>query len=409
MNQMGMALVVVGFTVVSAWSMQRAAPPTQIAYVHASRASLRSGPSPDSTVIAQFTTNTELRIERREADSCVVTVGRQRGFMTCRMLGKSPLTEAEALRSLGRHTLPAAERLEWAFRAFWINPSLSRFVDAGTILQEVKSSDAMWKTPQRPRHAEFEALKSRLRQGVIAGQSDLGSYSEPSGHPQDPLAAVKSMATLLPARPSHFTGPNAPFVIPLRQFGLRDLLYAAPRLADALSGTNRARMRIDVLTGPIHDPRNEDFKGIWDVGTLGVTFDQAAVLHGVTADGRSSTIRVQSMRVIAQDWLCPRSPLELQTQVVRGPWDRTIVAWVGQPPGTTSRAQVRRFDGPAATDKLVIEDIDVNSDAIPDLSIWSGRFRFILEEDAEGFWTAVFVNVRGAWQLAAYDQLDECT
>jgi hypothetical protein len=167
-------------------------------------------------------------------------------------------------------------------------------------------------------------------------------------------------------------------------------------------------MRIGVLTGPIDDGRSH-YAGIWDVGTLGVTFDQEAVVHGVTGDGRASAIRVESLRIIAQDWRCPRSRLELRTQVIRGPWERAIVAWVGKPPGTPARAKLRRFDGPNLTDKLVIEDIDVNSDGIADLSLWSGRFHFILDENAEGYWKAVFVNVGGTWQLAAYDQLDECT
>jgi hypothetical protein len=267
----------------------------------------------------------------------------------------------------------------------------------------------------RARNIELEAMKTRLAEGVIAAGPVPDSYrSGPWADVEPPEHLSKALAreALATARPSYFGRRDVPFAIPVAPFKLTDALYAAVSMVDALSVVHQTPFRARVLTGPTYNGNSDLIIGVWDAGKIGVTFDGEALIHGVTPRGRSVAVVVESLTIQLGNDYCGRSPLGIKTRSVKGSrLDSAIVAWVGKPPvDGKATVNVRRSDGQGEYDKLVIEDVDLDGDGVGDLSVWSGRFEYLVGGDGpEGHWKAVFANVVGTWKLVGYDQSDDCT
>jgi hypothetical protein len=419
----------------------------QLHYVQASRASLRAQASAGASVLGYVTTNTELRIVSRAGDWCDVEVqaAQQRGFISCALLSEQKLTLEAIDSKLKDSTLSAKEQLNWTARAFWVAPSLARWVAAGKALEAANLSDALKlreaqeQKALRPRNAEFDAMKQTLERGIVSlpvssSASPLKRWSGPEQE-DNPLAKALRLHPLGDLQPSYFKSSDVLFAVPAAPFQLEDAQYAAVELVDALSSMHNAIFRVRVL-GPAHyanwmrrqqiaqaaarkfdsrarlrsiDTGLEMVVGVWDVGAIGVVFEGSPLLQGITRKGEPVALRVESLDIDFGDLRCIRGPLQMHTKKAdrSGPWKAAIATWVGKP-AVADKAKVRtRQFGDQAIDKLVIDEIDLDGDGSADLSVWSGRYA--PQVSAEGYWSAVFANVGGAWKALAYDQDDDCT
>jgi hypothetical protein len=392
-------------------------------YVQASRVALRAQPTAASTAIGFLTTNTEVRVQGRRSDWCEVDSPstKQRGFVGCAALSRTKLTEEAIAERLANTTLQPMELLDWTARAFWVRPSLSRFLDAGRAMEgalfdlDTGRREGEQQTSLRPTRAEFEAMKQRLEAGITASGPIARSYqTNPRAEDgsREPLDKALKLVPLPAIRPSYFAENERPFALPLGgPFKIADVLYSAPQLIDALSSVHHAPFRVRVLDrarfSPIHTI--EAVRGVWDLGRIGVTFGKEARLEAVTSSGRSVAVGVQSLTLQLGQDPCIRTLLGIRTQAIAGGRLTTAtVGWVGKP-AMEGKTHVRsqRHDGAGDYDKLIVEDIDLNGDAVPDFSVWAGRYEPVIS--AEGYWKAVFANVGGKWTLLAYDTDDDCT
>jgi hypothetical protein len=406
-------------------SQAAAQPSGERAYVQASRVSVRGAPSTAAAVVGYLTTNAEVRIESRQGEWCRIAprVGSAAAFVSCAFLANAALTEETIRAKLADQRLSPKERLDWASRAFWVSPSLTRWVDVGQLMEEASSIESTVEGPKgkkrRAQRADFDAMKQQLEQGVTVTTPPAEPYFYTSrGGSPDPIEIARRRAALPVARPSYFGEHDVPYAVPIAPFGLGDALHAAVGLVDALSAVHRTAFRSRIVTpareleGHALGGTDTWLSGAWDAGTIGVTFDKEALIHGVTARGRSVAVRVDALTIQLEDESCPRTPLGFRTRLVKGPrLASALLAWVGKPPidGQTTVA-VRRFGGKGSAAKLVIEDLDLDGDGVADFSVWAGRYRYLIADNGtEGYWKAIFANVAGRWRLVGYDQDDECT
>ena len=258
-------------------------------------------------------------------------------------------------------------------------------------------------------------MKQRLQAGIVASGAIAKSYETTPRNEEgyrEPLDKALKLVPLPPARPSYFAENERPFALPLGgPFTMADALYAAPQLVDALSSLHDTPFRVRVLDRARYSPMHsiDAVRGVWDLGSIGVTFDKDARLEAVTSNGRSVAVGVRSLMLQLGDEPCVRTPLGITTQAIAdGRLTAATVGWVGKPAmAGKTRVRSQRHDGAGEYDKLIVEDIDLDADAVPDFSVWAGRYK--PEMGGEGYWKAVFGNVGGKWTLLAYDTDDDCT
>ena len=256
--------------------------------------------------------------------------------------------------------------------------------------------------PQRPPNPAFEAVKRRLAAGVVVKRPPS---SRPPRRVNDelpsPLAKAVKRAQLPSVRPSFF-GDQEPFVVPLRPFTLADQFI---EFADALSAFHGVRLHMKVL-GPSRMGTHGVY-GIWDVGTIGVTYAKPVRVHGLAASGAATGADIASLRA---DFATNCGEPGLNTIGVKGinaGWRGAILAWIGKAPEGVADIGTRQINGATQYEKLVIDTIDVDRDGVPDFSVWSGLEEAVASTDT--FWKAVFVNLGGKWELLAFAQEADCT
>jgi len=286
-----------------------------------------------------------------------------------------------------------------AIRTFQDSPCLGRFSEAGIAI--MNASD--WANARDrkeddlpPAHPEFEKMKARLATGVMVSMSAIQPPSEwdvPEGD---------TMASLPAIRPSFFRADDALFAIAVRPFKIVDKDVVP--LIDALSAINRLTMRIRTA-GPIGFGTGGSPNGSWDVASVEARFDQEALVHGLTRDGRSTGYRVRSvMAPIGERNCTDRSGSIIGTRVTPD-WDSSIVAWIGKPaPGT---AMVTSRQTGSGVTKRVTETVDFDRDGVPDFFISAGSDIGI--SDLPVPWKIVFVNVEGKWRIGSYRSAPDCT
>jgi hypothetical protein len=238
-------------------------------------------------------------------------------------------------------------------------------------------------------------MKARLANGVMVSTSAIQTPSEWD------LPDRGTKALLPPIRSSFFRAEDAVFAIAVRPFKLVDVDVVP--LIDALSAVNRLTMRIRTA-GPI-EFGNDGPNGSWDVASVEARFDQAALIHGLTRDGRSTGYRVRSVMTPIGGRNCTDRRGSVIGTRVTPDWDSSIVAWIGKPaPGD---AVVTSRDTRRAATKLVTETVDFDRDNVPDFLIFAGTEPGI--EDIPIPWKVVYVNAGGKWLLGSYREAPDCT
>ncbi len=242
-------------------------------WVDATRLALRAQPSVQAPVLGWLVTNTPVAVDARSGEWCELTHEGKRGFVVCRFLAAQPLKARqldEGLRNAGSRAAP--EQLQ---KRFWIEPSVARLMAYGVALDgqlfaaEAESGEA--RAP-RPRRAEFEAMKQRLRDG----------WTPPVTLPAADLAPADaaSLAVLPRISPSLMRGapiptlstvttddsdPNRPLLSAAAFDGVAGEPDAAlaSLLAQASGGASVLRVLAFGAPLPLHDG---GFAGAWDLG-----------------------------------------------------------------------------------------------------------------------------------------------
>ena len=297
--------------------------------------------------------------------------------------------------------------LDARLKAFSAEPSLEAFIGVGEVLgshitpEQGRREEETGK-PYRPPHPAFEAVKQRLAAGVVVKRAPS---SRPPRRVNDelpsPLAKAVKRAQLPSVRPSFF-GDQEPFVVPLRPFTLADQFI---EFVDALSAFHGIALHMKVL-GPAKMGTHGVY-GVWDVGTIGVTFAKPVRIHGLAANGAATGADIASLRA---DFTTNCGEKGLNTINVKGiglGWRGAMLAWVGKAPSGTANVSTRQINGATQYEKLVIDTIDVDRDGVLDFSVWSGLEEAVASTDT--FWKAVFVNAGGKWELLAFAQEADCT
>lgn len=400
-------------------------------YVNASRLPLRASASSTANAVGYVTTSQSVRLIASQGEWCEVEGGTPaaHGYCLCKYLAATPLSMAEITKQLAKPKLPPREQLDWESRAFWVQPSLQRWVDIGKSLEKVHLSpetlnkEIAQTKPLRFKVPEFEAMKRRLEQGIVS--PPLASLTFNASDIYDGyLAQALKRASLPRIKPSYFTD-DAVFALPGQPFNLEMAQFNGIALVDALSGFHKTPFRVHfnrpAYYAGLNLPRGQTgfiktagpldiIAGTWDVGALTANFDTPARLNGITLRGRATAIDVAAVGVDFNSGSCIGNGLTLDTRPVKQmpPWQDTLVAWVGKPAlPRVATVKTRRLNGKDQYNRLEIHDIDLNGDGVVDFSVWNGRYE--PQISADGLWQAVFANVDGKWRLMAYEQDADCT
>jgi hypothetical protein len=314
--------------------------------------------------------------------------------------------------------LSGQEAVDWSSRGFWLEPSLWHWWRVGTALEraakqqcEVQSGDEG--TDERPvkcrKEPQFDAMKEALAKSVVSvlPLAELRAH-EPQNQRNDlhvHYSDALRRARPTPVKPSFFARSDTP-VIARSFYNAEDALV----LADALSAVKGTPVRMKVTAATYYNSRLEQNRGLWDVGKILLTFNEPAPTHAITTSGSVLTLSADAMAVDLGGGECVNLALKWQTRRTAGPAGsgEVILSWVGKAPEQESvTVTSRRSDGHRPEDKLVIDDIDVNGDGIPDFSRWRGRF--VPSAESEGLWTAILANLGGEWVLIDYEESEDCT
>lgn len=399
------------FVALPAWSGEEA---VRYGYVNASRLPLRATPSVEAQAVAHVVTNQRLHLIASQGEWCEVaeSTGDARGYCQCKYLGESPLSMSAIDDRLAHSKLTARERLDWLARAFWVAPSLERWISVGKAMDEVllsketRDKEYAEGKPLRFKVPEFEAMKKRLEQGMVAPATKALEPTS-SGYDQARDTALKRV-TLPNIKPSLFDEGDA-FALPGRPFKLESST-AGGQLVDRLSATHGVPFRVRVEQPVFYLGGNaETMVAAWDVGAITASFDAPVRINGVTRRGLPTALDIQAVGMDFNLGGCYGSTLALNTRAVKKmpPWQDTLVAWVGKPATGNATVKTRRDRGKGPYDALVVDDIDLDGDGVADFSIWNGRYRPTVS--AEGLWQAVYANIAGKWQLLAYQEDLDCT
>ena len=299
----------------------------------------------------------------------------------------------------------AAQAQPSEFKLFWEAPSLQAFMSLGDSLDLAMGPDGMrveeeTRTLHRKVLPPFEAVKKRLAEGIVVHGPVSSRTLYVDGLP-DPLKKNITRAQLPSIRPSFF-GSDEPYVVPLRPF---TLAHQFVEFADALSAVHKVPVRMKVLGPAKMGPHG--VLGVWDVGTVGISFDTPVRVHGVAANGAATGADITSFRADFTT-LCGQPGLNtINARGINPGWRGAILAWIGTSPEGTAHIATQQINGATQYDKLVIDTIDVDRDGVPDFSVWSGIEEAVASTDT--FWKGVFVNMAGKWELLAFAQEADCT
>lgn len=432
-----------------------------IAYVQVSSAKLRSQPQINASVLAKPVTNTPIKVIAKNGDWCEVdmvlsggeisntptisSAAMQHGYIACNLLSSTVVTLSMVDAQI-KSKPDAKNLLDLYARAFWIAPSLTRFTQVGTAMQNAyldqatRSKEIQGNRPLRYKVPEFEAMKQRIADGITVSLDATKPEIVEAGLPvNDPsvtyggyVQPAQKRIKMPAIKPSFFKKNNLPVIMPSAKFGSDD--FRTLELIDSLSASNKVQFRA-VVTSPASYALHPDVPvlaedeswqfinsstpfdvivGVWDVGSMHVSYDPGAVLHGVTESGEPTAQIVTDIDMnYGSDIGCGLNPIAMESLPKAGyaPSSSAIISWAGKPipRGASARAKVksRRFEGKDEYDLVISYEIDLDRDGIFDFMLWQGRYQ--PQVSAEGLWEAVFVNVDGKWRLFDYNEDADCT
>lgn len=460
-----------------------------IAYVSASTANVREQAKPNSRVMDKLVTNTGLTLISKNGSWCEVEVKpesntevlvttelsktKHKGFVACNLLSSQKLSmemvdaqiemlQGQAAREheemykrynenpqdgLHENHIVYKQLLDWASKAFWISPSLTRWQYVGSVMEnallstEERNKQYEEQKPKRFTVPEFEAMKKKLSEGVVVASSTIGLHTKMDiTRMAEYLPSLKSAnerIKLPKIQPSFFKGMS-PLVLTSVSYGglgqdtlgamaLIDTLSAYNKIAYKATGSGQASYALNIQA-PMFSEANSVWRmvpvsgamevivGIWDVSELKVIFDREPVLNGITQQGKTVAQYIKGIDIsVGYDSSCSYSSSQIKISKSDVPGYSSSanvwLSWAGKPipGGETGKANIktRQYKGDTPVDLVVASEVDLDGDGVPDFLIWKGRYQ--PQVSAEGLWETVFANVDGKWVLLRFEQDADCT
>ena len=277
-------------------------------YVNASRLAARKLPGNDSPIVVYLTANTQVKVLTRDSSWCGVRTDKADDtvFVDCRFLVEQPLNPGEIEIALKKGGLQPNVQRDLLQKLFWIQPNWTRLDAYGSALtrdllskEDLQIEETTYQ-PRRPKRAEFEAMKQRLRQGWVAEAPVLPSL--------DRKALGKfGMKRLPAAENSLFDTPNVSLIYSPHvggSYGQRDIVYMAQesfgsgmahwQIADWLALHTQGRtLRVVDFGRPTAPKYGGPLQGTWDVGGSDIQLSDAGVeVLGLAADGRTMQLKL---------------------------------------------------------------------------------------------------------------------
>ena len=272
-------------------------------WIHGSWVNVRSKPAMDADIVNIFTTNTPVALLSEHGEWCEVNRTEPtlvHGYMACNLLGAKPLTLSAA---------------QMPTRAFWIAPSMYRLEQVGDFLYETMTSKSQKakEHPQinvqtneiarplgeiQPRQsiAEFDAMKSMLRAGMVAAkerQSVLTPWDEITSLGTDPdsryfFQAIKSLE-----KQSGLSMQKSSY------FKKLDEIAPADTGVEGLSAQFAIPEKLEIDSGPYWSNRPDglhEVKGTWDIGRYKLKLMQSIYLIYIGKAGEVASISQQPVQ-----------------------------------------------------------------------------------------------------------------
>ena len=367
---------------------------------------------PDSAVVTHITANTPVKVRGQQNKACEIFWGKdQHGFVPCNLLGDKPLTLAEVAHGDfvdGKADLPQYSPP----RAFWIAPSMDALFSAGKHFQRtllspqqlaiesrdnrISNSSWDWPPPRLIRYPvpEFEAMKALLAKGIVAGadrdpplltcqqmqqaknKEGVIEYPNRENYPNTiPIVSDCLPEDLPRIRPSFFKSSRelAP--------GSSDI----EKLGAHFGITERGKVIGSPKWG--HDYDEMRYMGAWDIGEYELTLEKPLIEHVI---GRTGL--VGAYKWAPQIRVTPFGPEECCVGELRNkrmgkelmagyPKVKDALMWFQSEkalPFKKAKISSRTENIPASkenadkerTERVVIYEIDLNSDGIPDFVQW---------------------------------------
>ncbi|OGT87936.1 MAG: hypothetical protein A2286_12070 [Gammaproteobacteria bacterium RIFOXYA12_FULL_61_12] len=396
-------------------------------WIHGAWVSLHAGPETAAEVRAQWPTNTPVRLLRRQDTWCEVEgPSAQRGFVPCDQLGDRPLAFADLKLPNPSGTNPATghHSLEIPLQEFWISPSWDRFQAAGLAMNDLLSPEQQAREleerkPIRWKLPEFEAMKARMREGISVSSKEVIQLKV---HPVRPEVANAYLPDGLPKIRSSLLQRRDELLIdgPIQQ----------PTL-DQMTALSGGRLRLtNLLRGPEYfDGKHggQYITGFWDIAEAEIAWESPPIRHTLDTDGLLAASHIPGALVgdyfDDPDMGCGVRPhlwtAKDETPLADTPTLPTeagiLSFFVAKPLAARQalvetrvlRAKATDAEGKQTMVKVILQDIDLDRDGVPDIALWTGQTPGGISPFLT--WKKVFLNIQGVWTLDQEWTEDDCT
>lgn len=417
--------------------------------VEGARVGVHREASDASEVAAYLDADTRVMLIERRGEWCEI-LGfdtNAHGFVRCRALGAAA-AEPGAAPTIDAAGAAAARAAEPVAR-FWDDPSVERLLAAGEHFEETRLDAAQLARERglahdftfdenrppvvaRDRIGEFEAMKRRLRDGVVADRRSLPGFirwtelqraaADAVGRRRgqnfqgrwfsDEILVLLNQGAMRPVGASLFRSPAelGPPRDPLERLGAR---FGIRHRAEVVGGPAWVYVRHE---GPL-------VAGSWDIGILEQFLDEPVVETVVGREGQLAAVHWQprlrrDLGHEVQDYceeglaFAPRggTPMPGYPRV-----DEPLIWLFTDRALPARRAEIKPYArrlSDTGTDLLVIYEIDLDGDRIADLAAWEILGDWRMEHDparktrlgARVF----FANIAGDWVFLDYAEHGEC-
>lgn len=408
----------------------------QAGWVQGSWVNLRSAPASSASVKAQLTTNTALQITAKDGDWCAVRVANPpaEGYVNCSLLASEPLTLFKAKDQPGR--------------AFWIAPSVQRLVAYGVLLRAGPAYKRMYDKLQDgevahiPPLPEFDAAKRLMAKGVIPAVENEVNRINAVPVNDMPYANLIRPTSI---KPSLFRAHS-------------DVLTMAEASADSLAAVAKSKITVKPTVAPTgyvmrHEgPEISGISGFGDIGDMelhfspnilvyyllpngllsaatlskqtvagtpeygancGITFSGGGLGSPVSVGGGDLTMRPVGDFARLPESMMPMAafvtarPLSVKKLLIKSRAARLFTADLFKTdPLWKDRESPSQLL--ALTAKVVLHEVDVDGDGVPDMLIWDLPSLGSMS-GAVNLSRAWYLNIGGHWYATGAMYEEECT
>lgn len=419
-------------------------------WISGSWVNIRSAPQRDAPVLERLIINHPVLLQQQDGEFCSISWGdKQHGYVACKLLSDQPLT----LANVERERLPdgTANPDYSVRRAFWLEPTLMRFLATGHYLEQImlpqKQRDleaayiqaGNFSNPPEIRRfpvPEFEAMKAKLAAGVVAPPAqwhrpsrwdELQAYLQRNATTDPDIN--DALAAELPGLGANYRLMYAQISLPATQASffarLEDIGRPKAR-PEELSAQFGLRWQLTTFGKPQWSGSSNNgpaLAGIWDVGGFEARLEQP--VFAVTTAGNALAVATTKAAFrndfTDQNVDCPAG------QHIDWPKQGQLPGY-GIPRQARTLLHLARAPKPAqikssSTDIILLRQrkaeteevfqrakstsIDLDRDGWSDIVLWdTSALKSGVLETRPYHLLMIFVNVGGGWYLLDKDEED---